>query len=112
MAKNIHLILDSAELKTVGRKARTPYRPNKLFDNRITPEARAITKKIFETVQNELGGLVFDVNIYTRNILKVAAPILGEVQFDVDAGTKHMIKAVNDSGMRYGMDKFLNSVFK
>lgn len=112
MAKNVHLILDSTKLKTVGRKARTPYRPNKILDNRITPEARVVTKKIFETVQGELGGLIFDVNVYTKNLLTVAAPILGEIQFSVDSGTKNMMKAVDDSGMRYGLDKFLNSVFQ
>lgn len=112
MAKNIHLILDSTKLKTVGRKARTPYRPNKTLDNRITPEARNITKKIFETAQSELGGLIFDVNIYTRNLIAIVAPTLGEIHFDVDAGTKGMVKAVDDSGMRYGLDKFLNSVFR
>ena len=112
MAKNIHLILDATKLKTVGRKARTPYRPNKILDNRISEEARSITKKLFETVQDELGNLIFDVNIYTQKMLGVVAPILGEIEFSVDAGTKKMMQAVHDSGIRYGKDKFLNSVFK
>lgn len=112
MAKNISLILDSSKIKTATRKAPTPYRPFKLLDNRITPEARATTKKIFETVQGELGKTVFDANVYTLNLLKIAAPTLGEIVFDVDAGTKSMVKAVDESGIRYGIDKFLSAVFK
>ena len=112
MAKNIPVVLDSSKLKTNTRKAPTPYKPFKYLDNRISEEDRRKTKQIFETVQGELGHTVFDVNIYTLNLLKVAAPAIGEIIFDVDAGTKSMVQAVDDSGMRYGKDKFLDSVFQ
>lgn len=112
MAKNISVILDAAKIKKASRKAPTPYKPFKYLDNRISPENRLITKKIFETVQNELGATFFDVNIYTANLIKIAAPVIGEIVFDVDAGTKGMIKAVEESGIRYGKDKFLDSVFQ
>ena len=112
MAKNISVILDASKLKTTTRKAPTPYRPFKYLDNRITPEARKITQQMFLAAQAELGGTVFDVNIYTLNLLKIAAPALGEIAFDVDAGTKSMVQAVNDSGIRFGVSKFLNSVFQ
>lgn len=112
MAKNISVILDASKLKTTTRKAPTPYRPFKFLDNRITPEARQITQKIFLAVQEELGGTVFDVNVYTLNLLKVAAPAVGEIVFDVDAGTKSMVQAVEDSGIRFGVNKFMSSVFQ
>ena len=112
MAKNISVILDSAKLKTATRKAPTPYKPFKYLDNRISAENRTTTKKIFEMVQGELAPTVFDVNIYTANLIKVAAPVIGEIIFDVDAGTKSMVQAVDESGMRYGKDKFLESVFQ
>lgn len=112
MAKNVSVILDASKIKTVTRKAPTPYKPFRYLDNRITPEARTTTKQIFLAVQDELGKTIFDVNIYTLNLLKVAAPAIGEIIFSVDAGTKSMLQAVDDSGIRYGIDKFLNSVFR
>ena len=112
MAKNISVILDSAKLKTATRKAPTPYKPFKLLDNRISAEQRTTTKKLFEMVQGELAHIVFDVNVYTANLLKIAAPVIGEIVFDVDAGTKNMTQAVDNSGIRYGRDKFLDSVFQ
>ena len=112
MAKNVSVILDASKLKTATRKAPTPYKPFKYLDNRITPEARKITQQLFLAAQEELGKTVFDVNVYTLNLLKVAAPALGEIVFDVDAGTKAMVQAVNDSGIRFGINKFMNSVFQ
>lgn len=112
MAKNVSVILDAAKIKTNSRKAPTPYKPFKYLDNRITFEERAKTKKIFEAVQSELGQTIFDVNIYTANLTKIAAPVIGAIVFDVDAGTKGMIQAVDNSGIRYGIEKFFNSVFQ
>lgn len=112
MAKNISVVLDATRLRTNTRKAPTPYKPFKMLDNRISAENRATTKKLFETVQGELAHTVFDVNIYTANLIKVAAPIIGEVIFDVDAGTKGMVQAVEDVGIRFGRDKFLSLVFQ
>ena len=112
MAKNVSVILDASKLKTSTRKAPTPYKPFKYLDNRITPEARKITQQLFLAAQEELGKTVFDVNVYTLNLLKVTAPALGEIVFDVDAGTKAMVQAVNDSGIRFGINKFMNSVFQ
>lgn len=112
MAKNISVVLDSSKLKTNTRKAPTPYKPFKFLDNRISEEQRSTTQKIFETVQAELGKTVFDANVYTENLLNIAAPVIGKIIFDVDAGTKSMIQAVDESGMRYGRDKFLDSVFR
>lgn len=112
MAKNVSVILDASKLKTTTRKAPTPYKPFKYLDNRITPEARQVTQKIFLAVQEELGQTIFDVNVYTLNLLKVAAPMIGEIVFDVDAGTKSMVQAVDDSGIRFGIDKFMSSVFR
>lgn len=112
MAKNIHVVLDTSKHKKMNRKSRVPYRPVKYLDQRITPEERVITQRIYEAVQDELGDLNFDVEVYTQNMLNVAAPIIGEIVFDVDAGTNKMMQAVHDSGIRFGMDKFLTSVFK
>ena len=111
MAKHTALVLDNVKPHTGSRKVQYAYKPNKLFDNKISGDARLQTKKNFEIAQAELGNTIFDVNILTRDLLNVAAPMLGELEFDVDKSTKVMIQVVDDSGIRYGINKFMNTVF-
>ena len=111
MAKHIQMVLDSIKSGNDNRKVTYIYKPNKIFDNRITPEAREKTKNMFQIAQEELGGLVFDVNACTKELLGVAAPMLGDVVFDINASTKEMMQAVDESGIRFGTNKFLKTVF-
>ena len=111
MAKHIQMVLDSIKSGNGSRKVKYIYKPNKTFDNRITPEAREKTKSMFQVAQEELGETVFDVNICSKELLEVAAQILGEIDFDIDSSTKKMLEAVEESGIRFGTNKFLKTVF-
>ena len=111
MAKNVAILLENVKPQTGSRKINYAYKPNKIFDNRISADARLQTKKIFEIVQNELSQTVFDVNILTRSLMYVAAPAIGELHFDIDRSTKGMIDVVDNSGIRYGINKFMQTVF-
>ena len=111
MAKHISIVLDSVKPHTNSRKIREPYRPFKMIENKISEENRPKVKKIFETAQNELGATIFDVNVLTRNLLQIAAPTLGEIEFDVDKGTNVLREIVDNSGIRYGISKFMQTVF-
>ena len=111
MAKHTSLVLDNLKTTVGSRKVQYAYKPNKTFDHRISADARLQTKKNFAIVQAELGNTVLDVNVLTRDLLKVAATMLGELEFDADKATKIMIQVVDDSGIRYGINKFMGTVF-
>jgi len=51
------------------------------------------------------------VNVLTRNLMQIAAPAIGELEFDVDKQTKILRQIVDNSGIRYGVTKFVESVF-
>ena len=112
MAKHTQIILDSLKIGGAGsRKIKMTYKPNKMFDNRISAENREKAKTMFEIAQDELGGLNFDVNIFTRKLVEDAAKILGETVFDINKSTADMMTAVEESGIRFGSNKFLKTVF-
>ena len=111
MAKHVSIVLENVKAHTNSRKIREPYKPFKMIENRISAEVRPQVKKIFETAQDELGQTIFDVNVLTRNLIQVAAPMLGEIEFDVDKGTKVLRNIVDNSGIRYGINKFTATVF-
>ena len=111
MAKHIQMVLDSIKSSNGSRKVKYIYKPNKIFDNRITPEAREKTKNMFQVAQEELGEIVFDVNACSKELLNIAAPMLGEIVFDINSSTKDMMTAVEESGIRFGTNKFLKTVF-
>ena len=111
MAKHVQLVLDGLKSTTGSRKVNLVYKPNKMFDHRISAEQREKTKTMFQTAQEELGGTIFDVNACSHDLLEFAAPFLGELHFDIDKSTAAMIQAVDDSGIRFGKDKFMETVF-
>jgi len=111
MAKHISIVLDTVKPHTGSRKIKEPYKPCKMLDNRISAEARATAKKLFETAQDGIGRTIFDVNVLTRNLVQIAAPAIGELEFDVDKQTKILRQIVDNSGIRYGVTKFVESVF-
>lgn len=111
MAKHISIVLDTVKPHSNTRKIKEPYKPCKLLDNKISAEARRETKKIFEAAQDELGKTIFDVNVLTRSLMQIAAPAIGELEFDVDKQTKILRQIVDDSGIRYGIAKFTETVF-
>lgn len=111
MAKHITIVLDSVKPHSNSRKIKEPYRPFKIIENKISEENRPKVKKIFEIAQNELGSTIFDVNVLTRNLLQIAAPTLGEIEFDIDKSTKILRDIVDNSGIRYGIGKFMQTVF-
>ena len=111
MAKHVQLVLDSLKASAGSRKVAYIYKPNKMFDAKISPEQREKTKTMFQVAQEELGETVFDVNACSRDLLQFAAPFLGELVFDIDRSTAEMIAAVDESGIRFGKDKFMETVF-
>ena len=111
MAKHVQLVLDSIKGNNGSRKVAYIYKPNKMFDARISADAREKTKTMFQVAQEELGNTVFDVNSCSRNLLEFTAPCLGELVFDIDKSTAAMVAAVDDSGIRFGKNKFMETVF-
>ena len=111
MAKHVQLVLDGLKSATGSRKVAYIYKPNKMFDHRIPAAEREKTKTMFQVAQEELGGTIFDVNSCSRDLLEFAAPFLGKLHFDINASTAEMLAAVNESGIRFGKDKFLETVF-
>ncbi len=111
MAKHVQLVLDSIKGVVGSRKVAYIYKPSKMFDSRISAESREKTKTMFQVAQEELGGTVFDVNACSRDLLEFAAPFLGELVFDIDRSTAAMVAAVDESGIRFGKDKFMETVF-
>ncbi len=111
MAKHVNLLLDAMKISKDTRKFKDSYKPLKTFDNRITPEERKKTKTMFEVAQEGLIDCFFDVNVFANRIFQVAAPMIGEIEFDIDAPTRAMFQAVEDSGIRYGANIFLKTVF-
>ena len=111
MAKHIAIVLDGFKPHTNSRKIKEPYKPFKEIEKRIPDEKRGEVKKIFETAQTELGKTIFDVNVLTRSLMQAAAPAIGEIVFDVDKQTKILCDIVDNSGIRYGVGKFMETVF-
>ena len=111
MSKNIHIVLDSVKGNTGSRKVAYIYKPNKKFDLRISKEEREKTKTMFQVAQEELGETVFDVNVCTRPLLDFAANFINELDFDINTSTADMMQAVEDSGIRFGRNRFLETVF-
>ena len=111
MAKHVQLVLDSIKLGTGSRKVSYAYKPNKTFDRRIPPEEREKTKTMFQIAQEELGETFFDVNACTKEMFEVVANEIGAITFDIDKSTAEMLQAVHDSEIRFGSNKFLQTVF-
>lgn len=111
MAKNVSVVLAAAKSKLGCRKIKEPYKPSPALMQRISAEDREKTKKLLAVVHEELVTKIFDVNIYTNNLLNIAAPAIGEINFDIDAGTRGMMKVVDESGIRFGINRFLKVIF-
>ena len=66
---------------------------------------------MFQIAQEELSGTVFDVNACTKEMLEVTANEIGAITFDINKSTAEMLQAVHDSGIRFGSNKFVQTVF-
>jgi len=111
MAKHVQLVLDTLKSTNGSRKVAYIYKPNKMFDHRIPASEREKTKTMFQVAQEELGGTIFDINACSRDLLKFTAPFLGELHFDINQSTAGMMAAVDESGIRFGKDRFMETVF-
>ncbi len=87
------------------------YSPSKKTDFKIPESERPKIAEIFAIARNELGTLVLNVDIPTKKHLAIAAMALGNIEFDIDMSTRRMEKVVEDSGIRFGISKFLETVF-
>ena len=111
MSKNVQFVLDSIKTGSGSRKVQYAYKPNKTFDRRIPPEEREKTKSMFQITQELLGGTDFDVNACTKEMLEVTANEIGGLVFDINKSTAEMLQAVHDSGIKFGSNKFVQTVF-
>ena len=113
MAKNISMVSDILLLKPGSRKrtAHYTYQPTKMFERKIPPEAHSTTQKMFVAAHEELKDTIFDIHSCNIEILKIAVDNLGKLEFDLDAGTKKMIVEITNSDIRFGISKFLETVF-
>ncbi len=87
------------------------YSPSKKVDFKISEEGRNQTAEMFKIARDELGVLVLNVDTPTKKHLAIAAMALGNIDFDIDMSTSIMMQVVHDSGIRFGMNKFLETVF-
>lgn len=111
MARHVSIVLDQAKLKKSSRKINQPYKTSKLLESKIPADDREKTKKILLVAQGELSATVFDINLFALNLLKIAAPAIEQISFDIDKSTLGMKKVVEESGIRFGVNKFLATVF-
>ena len=112
MSKSMHLISESLKVRLSNRKITsqryvTPKR--ELF--KISDDERVKVDPVFKAAQDGLKDCVLDVDISTREVLKVSAMALGHIEFDIDLQTRSMEKAVHESGIQHGIYKFLDTVF-
>lgn len=111
MSKNMHLISEDMKVKVSNRKMTQRYVTPKTDLFRISAEEREKINPVFKVAQEELLTQALDIGIATRKMLNVAAMSFGNIEFDIDAETRLMEKAVEESGIRHGVYKFLDTVF-
>ena len=107
MAKRIKVIPVKREKAFKNNKGRPTYRPSKSMDLRLTAEQRVESAKLFNMIKNILVNTAIDVDINSRRIQSIAENILGHIEFDIDAGSKPLEKAVHNSNMRGGIQKYI-----
>ena len=108
MAKRTkYLPVDVGEKTLKNGKGRPTYRTSKTLDLHLTELQKIEAVKLFNMAKNILVNVTLDVDISTKKMQAIAGNILGHIEFDIDAGSKPLEKAVNDSGMRGGIQKYL-----
>ena len=81
--------MSSEERRLKNTKGRPTYRTSKTLDLHLTELQKIEAIKLFNMAKN------------------ILANIIGHIEFDIDAGTKPLEKAVDASGMRGGIQKYL-----
>ena len=98
---------NSDDRRLKNAKGRPTYRTSKTLDLQLTELQKIEAIKLFNMAKNILANVTLDVDINTKKMQAIAANIIGHIEFDIDAGTKPLEKAVDASGMRGGIQKYL-----
>ena len=113
MAKNISMISDIKAMTPGSRKrtAHYTYIPSKMYERKIPKEAHAVTTMMFQAAHQELKDTIFYIHNCTLGMLKIAVEDVGKIDFDLDVRTKRMVEEIHKSDIRFGISKFLETVF-
>jgi len=90
-----------------NNKGRPTYRTAKNAAINLTEIQKAEAVKLFDMMKNILVNTTLDVDINSRKIQFAAEQILGHIEFDIDAGSHPLEKAVHNSDIRGGIQKYL-----
>ena len=110
MAKRIQIKYVPKAMKEAllkNNKGRPSYRSSKNPLISLTEKQQAEAVKLFNMMKNILLHTAIDVDINSRKVQFAAERILGYIEFDIDAGSRPLERAIDNSNMRGGIQKYL-----